>query len=424
MNDAVLSELQALNSHMLRALDALTFLTAHATNQPPAQPSPTFSPVSATRPGYVPNFSATGDSSGHSQNVSRHPSQSRPRVSPHQPQPPNPPADDVSVSDSITSGISITSIRTSRTLRDAVQDMVKDSKSKTIKLPQLEDRLQEPSYVRDWMERTLSLVAAHSYYSPLLDSSGHFVSPPPSEENKFLMHEVYGVLPKSLKTVVRLSPDLKHSAAAFFEYIRKFSIPASLNNQVAEHLHKEFLDLKWDPSKQRLFEYVASFADLVERLSDTPSAPSAAAIVNRWISSLPASIFDKLQHDFNESKSLPAGWSSTMPLKDLYEETNTYIQRHHPLILHKKQPDVKVRYASPSGFNFTTWKKHLASKFGTAEFASLKATIPSDACPFCLFRPGSQQHHLMSDCNTYKKLTRDTNNSSNPSASNYTVVFQ
>jgi hypothetical protein len=146
VNDAVLSELKALNSHMLRALDALTFLTAQATsNQPPTQPSPTFSPASATRPGYVPNFSATGHSSGHSQNVSEHPSHSRPRVSPHQPQPPNPPADDVSVSDSITSGISISSIRTSRTLRDAIQDMVKDSKSKTIKLPQLEDRLQEPS---------------------------------------------------------------------------------------------------------------------------------------------------------------------------------------------------------------------------------------------------------------------------------------
>ena len=156
-NDQVLSELRRiLNANMTRALEALTLLTsAHSSN-----------PVAANKtPDQI--FSTQAPSP------------------PSQPVPVN--DDDHSVADSITSGISISSIRTGKTLRDAVQDMFRDTKSKSIKLPSLEDRLHEPSnapkpyntsptFSKISILRTVSsLVPSPSKMITPLLSSGHII---------------------------------------------------------------------------------------------------------------------------------------------------------------------------------------------------------------------------------------------------------
>ena len=58
----------------------------------------------------------------------------------------------------------------------SVQEIVEDSKSKTIKFPHIDKaKLQEPAYVHDWIERTLALISAHAYYAPILGSDGFFL---------------------------------------------------------------------------------------------------------------------------------------------------------------------------------------------------------------------------------------------------------
>lgn len=140
--DPLVLELRKLNVSMTRALEALSFLTAQALSSHP----PVFPPQVVAHPEADP------------QPVRHAPKPSPPSPSPCQ--------DD----DSITSGISISSVRTARTLREAVHDLVQDSKSKTIKIPSFDEaKLQEPAYVRDWCERAIALISAHSYYASLVN---------------------------------------------------------------------------------------------------------------------------------------------------------------------------------------------------------------------------------------------------------------
>ena len=95
----------------------------------------------------------------------------------HAPKPQDDDTDSISSGLSISSRLSISSMRTSRTIH--IQEIVEDSKSKTVKFVHIKEaKLQELAYICDWCKQALALISAYSYYAPILGSDG-FSSPHP-----------------------------------------------------------------------------------------------------------------------------------------------------------------------------------------------------------------------------------------------------